>query len=92
MIVHVSALRESPDLILMDSSLPLMDGLAVTSKIRQDKRVANVPIIFLSGRAEPSRRITAYEAGCNDFLIKSIDVDEVLKTVKQWIGKCTKPF
>ena len=78
------AVKESPDLIFMDLTLPKVDGLAATRKIRQDKRIGRTPIIFLSGRAEPAGRIAAYEAGCDGFLVKPIDVDEVLNMVKLW--------
>ena len=80
-----SAIAKCPDLILMDLSLPVIDGLAATRKIRKDQQIGNTPIVFLTGRAEPDRRIAAFAAGCNDFLVKPLDIDEVLRVVDRWL-------
>jgi len=79
------AIAESPDLILMDLTLPRVDGLVATRQIRKLEGGRNTPIIFLSGQAEPVKRDAAYEAGCNDFLIKPFDIDEVLRVVRRWL-------
>ena len=80
------AIKECPDLILMDFTLPIQDGLEVTRAIRKHSTVGRTPIIFLSGRAEPAGRQAAFDAGCNDFLIKPIDMDEVLTAVRRWLS------
>ena len=59
-----------PDLILMDASLPGLDGLAATRRIRETPALAHVPIIFLSGHAEDTFRAVALETGGDDYLIK----------------------
>ena len=66
-----------PDLILMDASLPLLDGLSATRRIRAQAASAGVPIVFLSGHAEPSFRVAALAAGCDDFLIKPLDIERL---------------
>jgi CheY-like chemotaxis protein len=78
------AVRECPDLILMDLNLPQVDGLCVTQRIRQDTVIGKTPIIFLTGRAEQDQRKAAYAAGCNGFLVKPLNLDEVLNV----IGRC----
>jgi CheY-like chemotaxis protein len=83
---YAFAIKECPDLILMDFTLPIQDGLAATRAIRKHRIVGETPIIFLSGRAEPAGRQAAFEAGCNDFLIKPIDLDEVLMAVRRWLS------
>jgi len=80
------AIKECPDLILMDFTLPIQDGLAATRAIRKHRDVGTTPIIFLSGRAEPAGRRAAFEAGCDDFLIKPIDLDEVITAVRRWLS------
>jgi len=80
-----SAITHCPDLILMDLSLPILDGLAATRQIRKHDGIRNTPIVFLTGRAEPERRVAAFEAGGNDFLVKPLDMDEVLRVVDRWL-------
>lgn len=61
---------ERPDLVLLDGGLPRLDGLAVTRRLRAGAPDARVPIVFLSGRAEAGARAAAFEAGCDDYLVK----------------------
>lgn len=84
------AVGERPDLILMDLTLPIVDGVTATRTIRKHKVVGKVPIIFLSGRAEPARRRAALDAGCNDYLIKPIDIDEMLSVMQRWLPAVTR--
>ena len=79
------ALGKEPDLILIDLTLPIVDGISATREIRRNRLVSPVPIIFLSGRAEPIRRNEAVEAGCNDYLIKPINLFEMLTVVRHWL-------
>jgi len=80
------AVDEQPDLILMDLTLPHVDGLTATKAIRKRKDIGDVPIIFLSARAEPAGKTSAFEAGCNDYLTKPLKLDDVLLTVRRWLG------
>lgn len=59
-----------PDLVLLDVGLPRMDGLAVTRSVRAQEPAGRVPIVFLSGRAEPLARTAAFDAGCDEYLVK----------------------
>jgi two-component system cell cycle response regulator DivK len=72
------ALQNNPDLILMDISLPGIDGYEVTRKIRETKK--NIPIIALSAHAMSGHKQTAIDAGCTDYLTKPID-DKLLFTI-----------
>lgn len=65
-------ISEKPDLILMDISLPLLDGLSVTRRIRQTKDIESIPIIAVSASAMPHNVKDAMEAGCNDFIAKPL--------------------
>jgi two-component system cell cycle response regulator DivK len=80
------AVSHRPDLILMDLTLPKVDGLMATRLIRGHEAIGTVPIVFLSGRAEPSRRQAAIEAGCNDYLVKPVDVDDMLVVMARWLN------
>lgn len=74
---------ERPDIVLMDFSLPILDGLSALRLIRANKTLSDVPIIFLSGRAEPAPQIAAREAGCNDYLIKPINLDQMVQLIER---------
>lgn len=71
------ARREQPDLILMDGSLPLLDGLAATRRIREDLLLREVVIIALNGWGTRSYHAAALAAGCNDCMVKPIDFDRL---------------
>jgi len=64
------------DLILMDGSLPLLDGLEATRRIRERTSPCDVPIVFLSGHAQPAFEAKAFAAGCTEYLVKPFDFDE----------------
>jgi len=65
-----------PDLILMDTSLPRLDGIEATRRIRGLDGERRVPIIFISGYAQPEYRDAALATGGDDYFVKPIDVGE----------------
>jgi CheY-like chemotaxis protein len=81
---------ERPDIVLMDFSLPVLDGLGALRLIKANHATRNVPIIFLSGRAEPAPQLAAREAGCNDFLVKPIHLDKMMQLIEQRMISTTR--
>ncbi|MEB3186988.1 MAG: response regulator [bacterium] len=73
---------DRPDCILMDLSLPEMDGLEVTRIIRTTPDGGTVPIIALTAHAQASDRERALAAGCDDFDTKPIDLDRLLEKIR----------
>lgn len=76
------ALRERPDIILMDLTLPVMDGLAATAKIRNNEQMREVPIIAVTAHLESDLRAEAKASGFNAYVTKPIDIpwlDELIK-------------
>ncbi|HKR59877.1 MAG TPA: response regulator [Pyrinomonadaceae bacterium] len=67
------ALREHPDIILMDLTLPEMDGLEATSRIRADEEMRDVPIIAVTAHSESDWREEAKASGFNAYVTKPID-------------------
>jgi two-component system cell cycle response regulator DivK len=78
------AQQHNPDLILMDISLPIMDGYEATRNIR--KTFKSTPIIGLSAHAMSGDDDKARLAGCNDYLTKPVDEDLLLKKLKEYLG------
>ncbi len=78
------AQHDNPDLILMDMSLPVMDGYEATRAIRQT--LSSTPIIGLSAHAMQGDAEKAREAGCSDYLTKPVDEDLLIKKLKDYLG------
>jgi CheY-like chemotaxis protein len=72
-----AAEREHPDLILMDLSLPKLDGLAATRRIRQQPGASGVPIVAVSAHDTTDFHADALAAGCNEYVTKPIDFDQL---------------
>ena len=79
--------QEEVDLIIMDVMMPVMDGYEAMCRIRQDQRLADVPIIALTANAMPEDRAKCLEAGASDYLTKPVDVDRLLSLIRVWIFK-----
>ncbi len=80
------AIREQPELILMDLSLPKLDGLAATRQIRQNKDSANTPIVAISAHDSPESRTEALAAGCDEYVTKPIDFDQLGEVLKYFLS------
>ena len=79
------AIEESPDLILMDLSLPTMDGWTATAEIKKIEGIKDIPIIALSAHAMPEHRDRALKAGCSDYDTKPVDIKRLLSKIEQYI-------
>ena len=74
-----------PDLILMDTSLPGIDGLMATERIRKLKNLRKVPIIFLSGHASPQSREMALAAGGDGYFVKPVGLSELELALARYV-------
>ena len=77
------AREKNPDLILMDISLPIIDGYEATRRIRETLR--STPIIGLSAHAMAGHEEKAKQAGCDDYLTKPVDEDLLFKKLKEYL-------
>jgi CheY-like chemotaxis protein len=77
---------EKPDLILMDLSLPQMDGWTATRHIKANPELSKIPIIALTAHAMIGDRERALQAGCDDYLTKPINLRELANKLAQYMG------
>src|SRR5215471_19326568 len=79
------ALKLRPALILMDLSLPKLDGLAATRSIRKHKGFKRVPIVAVSAHDSPESRDEALAAGCSEYITKPIDFDHLNALLQRFV-------
>lgn len=84
---HLLARSESPDLILMDISLPGMDGWRVTRLLKANKTTRHIPIIILTAHALVSDRAKALEAGCADYQTKPVDFARLTQKIESLMSE-----
>jgi two-component system cell cycle response regulator DivK len=82
------ATSESPDVILMDMSLPVMDGWEATRRVKADPTTKSIPVIALTANALVEDRERAMAAGCDDFDTKPVELPRLLEKIRtHWSGK-----
>ena len=82
-----AAEREKPDLILMDLGMPVMDGWEATRTIKANGELKHILVIAVTSHAMVGDEIAAREAGCDDYLPKPIDENELLLKIKRLLGE-----
>ena len=80
------AASEAPDLILMDMSLPILDGWEATRRLKADAATQHIPVIALTAHAMSSDRDKALEAGCDDYDTKPIELPRLLGKMEALLG------
>ncbi len=80
------AKSDKPNLILMDLSLPKMDGWAATKIIKENDETKHIPIIALSAHAMDEHKASAIEAGCDDYDTKPVDFKRLLSKIEPYLN------
>lgn len=78
---------EIPDLIISDIMMPEVDGLQFLAQLKEDSRYSNIPVVFLTAKGMTSDRIEGYTAGCDAYLPKPFDPDELEAIVRNLLEK-----
>jgi CheY-like chemotaxis protein len=81
------ATSERPDLILMDMSLPVLDGWEATRRLKAAPETRRIPVIALTAHAMASDKERALEAGCDDYDTKPIELPRLLEKVERLLGR-----
>mgnify|MGYP000889970886 CR=1 FL=1 len=85
------AASQRPDLVLMDMSLPVMDGWEATRRIKADPSTAAIPVIALTAHAMATDREMALQAGCDDYDSKPVDLARLIGKIEQLLDAGHKP-
>ena len=80
------ARSEGPDIIIMDMSLPVMDGWAATRELKADNGTASIPVIALTAHAMAGDQEKALAAGCDDFDTKPVELPRLLGKIEALVG------
>ncbi len=81
------AREKRPDLILMDMSLPVMDGWTATRLLKDDPSTASIPVIGLTAHAMAGDREKCLEAGCDDYDTKPVEFSRLMEKIELHLGK-----
>ncbi|MGB9597419.1 MAG: response regulator transcription factor [Candidatus Poribacteria bacterium] len=73
--------KEHPDLVILDISMPEMDGYNVCNKLRQDNETKDIPIIMLTAKGETEAVIKSYESGANDYVVKPFNLSTLISRI-----------
>lgn len=77
--------QQKPDLVLMDLGMPVMDGWEATRRIKANGDLKHIPVIAVTSHAMVGDEIQAREAGCDDYLPKPVDEDELIRKIRKFL-------
>jgi CheY-like chemotaxis protein len=81
------ARSQAPDLILMDMSLPVIDGWEATRQLKEDEQTRGIPVIALTAHAMAGDQQKAFEAGCDDYDTKPVELERLLGKIHALLAK-----
>ncbi len=88
----LQATTQAPDIILMDLSLPVMDGWETTRRLKADWRTASIPVVAVTGHALAAVSEGARQAGCDAFVTKPCLPEDLVKEIRRLLGQSAAPL
>ena len=85
------AVAQAPDLILMDLSMPEMDGWAATSQLKAIQGCRHIPVIIVTGHVTSDDIVSAQQVGCDDLVSKPVDYNVLIGKVNQYLPSAHRP-
>jgi DNA-binding response OmpR family regulator len=84
---YLATAQEMPDLILMDVRMPVMTGYEACERIKEDPKISNIPVVFLSAKGQESEIQTGLNAGASEYLLKPFAPDELTSRVRELLDR-----
>lgn len=81
------ALDEAPDLVLLDLTMPKIDGIAVARRLKNDPATQAIPLILLTACRDTNSKVEAFAAGADDYMVKPFEIEEVDARIRNWLIK-----
>ncbi len=75
-----------PDLIILDVMMPKINGYKISRLLKYDKKYKNIPILMITARSQKEDKLIGEETGADEYITKPFDLDEVVNTVKKYLG------
>ncbi len=85
------ALREKPDIVLIDMSMPILDGVGMLAKFKQNESLKNTPVIMMSAESAREKVLAVAGLGVNDYLVKPFRMNHLIAKVNQLVPLTKKP-
>lgn len=82
-----AAMREIPDLIMMDVRMPRMTGYEACTKIKQEESIKNIPVVFLSAKGQESEVRVGMDLGAEEYILKPFAPDQLVSRVKEILAR-----
>lgn len=77
------AIKEQPDLILLDIMMPGLDGIEILDRLKDDLLTANIPVVFVTAKSEASDVNLAFKSGASGYIMKPIKINDLLTQVER---------
>jgi two-component system phosphate regulon response regulator PhoB len=81
-----AALKEHPDIALLDWVMPIIQGHELCVKLKTDPRTGDIPVVMLTARGEEEDRLLGIDLGADAYLVKPFDIDELVETLRRLIA------